>query len=518
MRRLFGALALAALAAGITCSCGSSDDAAAPGADGGGGDDASVNDGGGEGGSPNDTGAVGDACGPAVCAQAPGSCGRTVDACGQPVTCGLCKYSGETAATGLGSSSQTVALALAPSVGVAYPGGYAVRTGPAAWTRNAGPAGSNATYLLRLAQASDGTAWIAFRDPTTNMLEVAHAGPTIGADAGVWTTESAIVRYTIGASLAIGSDGVPVVAFAGNDTMGANVVTIARRTGGTWTETPVATSTMPIGIVALAMHGTDPYLVWADRASNAVMFAHATGPTTFATETVEAMASVSGQEALAIAVDASGGVHVAYRANVIHYAARSGTTWTTTQIAPTGPFSELGAGGPVHIAVSAAGRVAIGSLGDSLSMATSTGGAWFNQEIVAQCNGSTPGFDMAFDAGGVLSVAHTCRYGFAAYFVEQGAYPAGYAAACAQAGAAACAAACACPLDAQGKCCVNENGSSVCINQSYCADLITLSLCGDATQDPSVITTCAGALPAAACEVADAGKPGLELPMSCPRP
>jgi hypothetical protein len=377
---------------------------------------------------------------------------------------------------------------------------------------------------LRLAEAPDGTPWLAIAD-VDGSLVVAHQGG--GADAAAWTKETAVARPVYGTSLAFGSDGLPVVAYAGSAPGGSQGgLTIVRRSGSTWTETLVASSTMFFQSVALAMNGTDPMLVWNDRAAGAVLFAHATSPTSFATEIIDATSgTLSGPDALAIAVDAAGVAHVAYRKNggglssAVTYAVRSGGTWTTSAVTATGPFSELGATGSVRIAIARSGAIAIGSLGSSgLAVSTRSGGTWIPQEIVTRCSDSSDGFDMGFDSTSALAVVHTCAYGKVNFLLAQAPYPAGYAALCHQVATTACTAAGMCPLDAQGKPCVNQRGSGTCIDTPYCADYIALHLCGDATQDPMVIAACRDALPAAVCVLPDAGKSGLELPTVCPRP
>jgi hypothetical protein len=504
-----GSLAVYACGSSSDDTAGASDASAADGA--GTGADASQNDGGvsaSDGAGSLDGGGV-DACGPSFCALAPGACGAAQDGCGTVQTCGLCRYAAEPIGTST-ASHRPVSLVVGASVDVAYPGGFAVRTAPSAWTVNAGPSATSVSMLsfIHAAVAADGTAWVAFPD-TDYTLAVAHGVP--GADAGAWTKESAVKRAVGDADIAIGSDGVPVVAFAGYAASGTSgAVSIARRVGSTWTEVPVGTSTKAMSNVSLAMNGTTASVAWSDPATSAVMFAQATSATTFATEMVDATGG-----SVTLALDATGNPHVAYGSAT--YSTRVNGGWTKQSVAAPSFFDQYSQAGPPKIAVSPSGAVAIAAMGDTLWVAQRAGGTWFSQTIVPDCNSTDSGFDMAFDATSTLHVAHSCRSDESfLYLTEQGSFPPDYAATCLQVATAACNAAGKCPLDQTGKPCVDKNGSSACINAPFCPGYIANGMCGDATQDGGAIYACSGAIAGAKCEP-DGGQ-GLELPAVCPPP
>jgi hypothetical protein len=260
-----------------------------------------------------------DACGASLCTQFPGACGSATDACGKTVICGLCKYDGE--ATG-GGNYPMIGLAIGASTEVAYPGGVATRSAPGTWMSSGAPGSSTTNDVFDFAEATDGTAWIAYAD-SMGQLVVSHQSAA-ATDAGGWVTEIAVPRSTSATAIRIGSDGVPVVAYAGVASGGTGyAVSIARRSGGTWTETPVATSNMQLRAIAMALGGTDPQLAWVDI-FGVVTFAHSTAPTMFVTEPLTS--GLVGQPSIAIAIDAAGNAHVATGGGGVEHWTKQGGT------------------------------------------------------------------------------------------------------------------------------------------------------------------------------------------------
>ena len=480
----------AAVAGAFTIfSCGSGDDSAGPGTDAGDAGDAT---------SPSD-GAKSDAVSSSDSGE--GGCG--------PGGCGLLSFSGEKISTGSITSNASIALALGSAFEIAYPNLLSVRASAGSWTQYGGEGGD----AIDIAVGSDGTAWIAYID-ASNQLHVAHGAPD--ADASTYTIESVTSRPAYAMAIAMGSDGVPVVAYAGYDaalTHGA--VSIWRRSGSTWTENPIASgsTSAPFLAVALAMHGTEENVLYDDQNSSGTLaYAHADGAGAFTVETVATGVSTILPDELDIAVDSAGGPHVVWHNS---YAEKIGGTWTPDTVTAPNFFVGLDTAAPVHIAVSPSGTVTYGALqGGVIWIATRSGGAWSSQAVVRGCD-FTQRFDMTYDTTSNLAIAHTCGPDQIDFMLQSGSYPATYATTCTQAGTAACNEANACALNPQGKPCVNASGNSTCIDFPYCSDYIALGMCADATQDAAVMTTCLAALPDAGCEP-DSGPPGLILPSVCP--
>jgi hypothetical protein len=402
---------------------------------------------------------------------------------------------------------------------VAYSDVVAGRTATGPWGRSAAPAEQGGSPFLRVAtfvgeaKYADRRQWIAFKN-ASGQLSVAHM------DAVSWIEETAVAQTTYGAAVAIDSVGIPVAVSAGVDG-----IVLARRSGvGMWIPATVASIAGGARNVALAMNAFDPFIAWHDPTTGMVMFAHSTGPTSFATEPIASAGTFYHDDTIAIAIDAVGNPHVAYKAsNDIVHATRAGGVWTTETLPLVSVPIIIPQFGSVRIAVARSGVVAVGVAGDVISVSTSAGGGWFTQPVTARCRASKPGFDMAYDSSSTLSIVHSCGDDVT-FMTHVGNYPPGYDATCNQVATTACNTACTCPhtnLMGDDLCCLNKGSLGDCTSPSNiadCANHYAVALCGDATQDPSFPATCSAALAAPTCDPPDASTPGLELPAGCPAP
>jgi hypothetical protein len=501
----------------IVIACGSS---GSPGAS----DDGGTQDGGdggpppGDGALPPDDGATseGGACGAAACADHPEVCGAFVDACKNVVYCGVCKYDSELVASV--SSRGPIGLVIGASTVVAYEHQLATR-GAGTWTSAPFTTSTSTIYALSVALAGDGTPWVAYADDTA--LNVAHL------DAGAWTAEPlpSHAQYT-SVALAFAGDGTPWALYPGAVAGGGFSIVLAHRASGAWQTTTVTKTAAEVQNVALAVVGQDLQIVWHDP-TQGVMFAHGDGSGAFTPEAVDATASGSeadgtkigyGVDQLGIAVTGAGDVHVAYRTDNVMHAARTNGVWSHEKVPRVSFFSTFD-NGPLRIAASKTGAVAIGTLGETIAILGLAGGTWREQPIVPRCDKLDDRLELAFDATGALAIAHTCR-GQISFLVQHGTYPADYEAACSQILDGLCAQACTCPKDQTSKCCINQSGS-ICVDPAPNCQAELLAdrpPCANATLDPSVVYGCRDALAQTTqptCELPDAGKPGMIVPTAC---
>ena len=77
--------------------------------------------------------------------------------------------------------------------------------------------------------------------------------------------------------------------------------------------------------------------------------------------------------------------HVAYRAGDVKHAVRAGGTWTAEKIPRLSFFSKF-EDGPVQIAASSTGAVAIATLGSTISVLSRVGTTWSEQPVVPRCS------------------------------------------------------------------------------------------------------------------------------------
>ena len=502
--------AIAAGAVGGSIGCGSSSsDGAAPD---GGAPDATPGDGTAADGGEGDGVAAeastrapdGALCGSAACTGIAGACGTLVDACGQTVACERCRYTSEP-----GVAGDWVSLALgaggAPTlaIGSANVVQLATRSGGSWQVEQVAPqgdAGSIDLFGLDLALAPDGTPWVTYVALGGGSASVWIARRVGGA----WTVEG--LGVGVAAAVAIASDGTPYVAYAGSVTGqagGTFGTVLARYAGGGWTRTLVSASNLVRG-VALAMHGTDPHVAWHD--DSAVRYAAPTA-SGITVEDVDTFSSQGVGVDMSLAVDAAGRPHVAYYPyGTLMHAVRDGA-WKHETVSGSGHGN-----GPVRIAASPLGGVALGSVDDvmnTLGVGFLSGG-WSLETVVPRCQGSTPRMDMAFDPAGTLVIAHTCTYPGVTLLTQSGIFPPGFGAACDSIVTTLCNDACACPQRAGGYCCVSGD----CLSPpSYCPAGEKDVFCGSATVDPNAVLACRDALPQTVCN--PDGGVGAVLPSAC---
>lgn len=479
---LFSSAAAVALATLGACDDGGDGSSAAGGSGAGGGSGAAG------GGGAN-------ACGAALCAAIGDACGSLVDACGQSITCHLCRYSAETAADTYASA---LSLAAGPSVQIAASSSdVTLATRGAPWTAESVAPGAGS--IVDLAQAPDGTPWIAFSEGEP--LRVAHRSN------GAWTVDT-LSEDAASAAIAVGSDGTPHVAWVGAGSTQSFGLYLASFTGGAWTEELVTTSSARMD---LAVSGDEPQIVYWDKLAKSMLLARpAAGG--FDTEVV-----VDGLAAddvsLALAFDAAGRPHVAYAVtgtgpDPLLHAVRENGQWAITGVASDAENGDK----RVRIVLSPEGTPAIGFVGrEGLSVATESGAGWLSQVISPRCGGESP-FDIAFDASGTFLLAHACD-GAVVLLERTGLYPEGYVETCSGTSATLCERGCECNQSGSDCCMHTSNGSGTCSGPlSYCVEHVAAILCGDATQEPALLDGCNADAAASECSMTE---PGILLPDSC---
>lgn len=456
------------------------------GGSGDGDDDGAVPDGGADGGGD------GGGCAPVTCGDT--TCGTTTDDCGQATACDRCRFTGDPITQ---RYVDAVRLVIGDTIQVGYEDQIAVRG--AGWTPETLPQGN----LTELAVDGNGVRWALFADA---------AQIFVGNDAsGSWVVEN-ILGGGDGASLAFGPGGTVMVAYGGSGNLvprGLNLAT--RSAAGEWThQSVVAMPSFAPEFIDLAVAGGEPMIAWGDRTEGGLKFSVRSGGS-FTTETIDEVLAPFEQHDLSLAIDPQGRPHVAYRQDgaffrEIHHAVRDGGTWTHEPAA----VMKHGNRGDVRLAVAPNGDLAIVFVSDQgLGLATHTGGRWFVQPLAHEAHTA----DLAFDAAGVLHIAHADRRTEVMLVTRAGLYPPDYVATCDEIAATLCAASCTCANAGPGDCCAFEGPSlSTCIGpESHCREVMAWMVCGDAHQDPQEAYTCDAATSMSTCESGV-----LTMPTGCP--
>lgn len=434
----------------------------------------------------------GSACGANAC---DGACGSAIDACGNVVSCPRCKFDADAMPASNQGGMPYLVLGTTPSIGLAGQ----IWTKSTTWTsETVTPAGALVTgYVV----AADGTRFVAYSGSETG---VAHDDGS-----GGWTDEPR-ASYSAGdLALAIGGDGTVYAAWGGNDSQGHNGVILASRTpAGVWSAQTVMPTTTPefVGVTVIA---NVPYVAWADDSDGSLEVATPSGAT-FAVETVDTNVPANVDHHLALVGDAAGNLHIAYRQDSpgfheIDHAVKIGGTWHLDKAF----VMQHGLQGGVRIAAAPNGDIAVAyETQGGIGLSTLHAGVWSMQPIAANDTGVTA--DIAYASDGTLDAAIVTWTGAQKLLVRDGLYPADYDATCAAVAASICPQACTC---GSSDCCfTNSSGLHTCASpEAYCEQLTPWALCGDASQDPTAITTCAGMTTQLACTGGAA-----MLPAGCP--
>jgi hypothetical protein len=259
--------------------------------------------------------------------------------------------------------------------------------------------------------------------------------------------------------------------------------------------------------IGVAVHGTEPRLVWYDNGAQTVRYAFPGPSEEYAVEDVGPTNAAGTRLEVAIATDPSGRPHVAYfpyRAGPV-YAVRD-PVWKTDAVTAL-----AGNRGALRIAKGPPGAVVLGTfdVGDNVLKVGFGRQEWSAQTLAAECD-STGTMDLAVDSAGTTAVVHTCRSGVELW-TQTGIYPAGFRAACAALGTELCSKACACPRSGD-ECCMSAGSFNTCAGPaSYCPAAWGPSFCGNATVDPALVFACHKAIPTMTC-APDGGVGALEPP------
>lgn len=446
-------------------------------------------------GSDPDGGPPGAQCGEAVC---DGACGSAIDGCGSAVACPRCAFDAEA----VGSGAGPVTLVLGATAQLAA--GATVWRDDAGWTSE--PAAPMDATISGLAVAPDGTRWVAYLDANDQVFVASDAG-------GTWTpTQLGDAAFGSPPRIAIASDGTVDVAFGGSDTMGhAGLVVATRSASGAWTSTEVVHAPLGPTFVDLVLVAGVPWIAWADDDAGSLRVSYASGGA-FTTETVDPNVPAGVDHDLAIAADPAGGLHVAYRQDsplfreIDHAARASDGTWRTE----TAAVLHHGNHGEVSLAIAPGGDLSIAYVDQfGAGLATHHAGAWSTQMLGGGDDGVAAA--LAYDASGTLHAAIASASGLR-LLTRAGLYPAAYDATCRAVAAAICPKACECDASG-GSCCYRaSSGASGCTDpESFCEEAVGWAVCGDASVDPTAITTCQDALTSLTCSGTEA-----TIPDACP--
>jgi hypothetical protein len=418
-------------------------------------------------------------CGEAFCAALGAACGKAIDGCGEPVSCGLCRYSAEDVA-----SAEFPSLHIsATETLVSYVEGgnimLARREGGAWMAETAAITDGIIGTAPELAVGPDGVRWITFS--SSSHVSVAWAPPN-----GPWTTEEITGDLHIGLDpdIAIAPDGSPVIVFGGffNGVPGAF---IARRVEGAFQVTNVA-ATSATGAprnVAFALRGHEAHVVFIEQNESYLGYAFPDGGG-YKVEVIDPSVSFPDDGALAMSFDTEGRPHVLYGngGSTMAHAVRDGA-WTTTTI------SSSDAARDNALAIDPKGVIHAAFYDDYGLVAADRAGDVFLQQQISGCtdDGSV---DMAIDPAGQVVLVHACPSGVK-LLTRTGTYPAEFGQACDAVAQGLCDK--ACPLR-----CFANRWADVC----------------DPTRDPALVQACEAALGELTC-TSDADSWGAQVPPAC---
>lgn len=468
MRRLAGAVCLiVGLGCGGDGNGGSASDA------GSGNDGAIAVDGGG----------CTDDC-PVLCGRPDGECPG----------CQLCRHDHESVTEG---NADRVALFVGDEIDIAYYADGQVRTarrlGGDSFDDQPVGAFNEPTGVDIATDDTGGIRWIL-------AVEAFGSVSVFWSDGGEWVEEPIPMTSVVAAAIDVDNNGQPILALNGTYDGNAGLFVATRAVD--WTIEHV--EDVGIGAVAIDAAG-EIHIAWRDVAGQRVGYAVSTA-NGFVTEVVEPEAAVPTVPIVDIAVDGQGQPHLAYTrdSRYVDYAVRQGGQWATREVSASWSDADVG------IAVPTTGTAHVGYKepyrGEAIAIADIASGLMGRQAIDNDCTDQIGSVSLASDATGGLHVAYLCG-GDVIYSSRTGSvYPQGYWTTCQSAANDLCARACEC-----GACCLEEGGSNYCTSpESSCRADALGGLCGDASQDPSLIDACALAAGQAAC-----GVDGAVVPTEC---
>ena len=399
-----------------------------------------------------------------------GFCGSvSVPGCDAPLDCGACRYTAVPVTVGRGHDPVFAEGTDVPTVAFLTPTGPAVATlGAGGWaTEPVGPSGSD-VYNPRIDMVVAGeTRWVAVATSGTFTLWSSTSG-------GAWQSESPIDTRPRDFALSLDGTGAPLIvvsAFLG----GHFGVHLLERVSGTWQHTMIAEGVAGGELVELVVAAGVRHAFWTADGN----LLHASGTATLTSDPAFSV-PIRLLDVEDHSIDATLGP--AGRVGVLagsSYQLFDGSTWTGVAWGGSSNVLALAIDPNGH-AATASDRFA------AMVVSERVGDLWADQNVNAECDQNK--MDLAYGASGELRVVRSCG-NVVTYLTRTGRYPDDYVAACATLTARAC-----------GACsggCLTSGGHMVC--ESLCPQWFSGFLCGDATQDPTLVHACIGELATPTC-------------------
>jgi hypothetical protein len=340
--------------------------------------------------------------------------------------------------------------------------------------------------------APDGGTWILVTDSSSFTLDVFHKTSATWVRDKVAAVNVAAPRL---GAVVVTSDGVASVVFAGTVSSMKGVY-VSSYNGSSWSAPTLiaatSTTTADLSLDAIAV-GNEIACAWLDPGAKTVTYAYRTAGTYTVEPVATAPKTLSPEDDVALAVDAAGRAHVAYRDGEDVYLADRDGTWTTQLVATRAEPSDI------QLALDSSGNPTVAWQGfNGLWLAVTTGGVWLTQVVVPICSSNIGGhYAMQIDAADTLWIAHGCSSDASVHawtvsiVTSAGTYPADYRGTCEEIADAVCTKACVC---GQGEECSVQNASSpagfTALSYNACYAVILREQCGDATQDPAKVYAC----------------------------
>lgn len=350
--------------------------------------------------------------------------------------------------------------------------------------------------------APDGTPWIAFGG---SALTIAHE------ESGSWIVDTVTGTFAH-VALAVGADGTPWIAANGFAQSVAAGVLLVKRSGASWITEHAATPPGSAAVmeVGLGVSGGVPQIGWLAQDGSV----HLTKPDGAGGYTDAAVGSGQYDGGLAVIVDKDDTLHLAYQANgrdpsLVTYV---GGSWQTEMVA-----TDLDSNFVMRLAAAPDGSIAMGWFSHTYGVRVAVrapAGGWSTQSIFGYCQDPSR-LSLAFDASSQLYAAHNCSEP-GALWLRGAPYPAAYPDTCKTVARALCQKAFGCCGDAASQnCCLETSqGGSACSNpEGYCETTTVRNVCGNATQDPSIVDGCNAVADQATC--ATTPQPGALVPDAC---
>lgn len=420
-------------------------------------------------------------------------CADDVEFCSR-AQCRLCRYTDEVVT----ESGEWPVMRLGPEPVVAY---YDDRTAELKVARRAAPndwqvetawATPNiGERSLQMALDPDGAPWITLSDTD-------RAVTLVYRDNDGWTAEPLDGVFDV-APIALDGAGTPWIVYAPI----TGGLELAGRINGIWETTTVEDGTNFITTRTIFADDDGVWIAWVNREASELRVAFWDGDSL----DVEVAMTNPGDNLLPLSLSMSraGGVLGVSVGGRVAIRDANGT-WTDSNTDASGDNNVL--------LLQPDRRTLVAYEFFGLAVAQQAGAEWPSQLVSTRCDSEA--LDAAVGPDDELYIVYWCR-GEITFMAREGMYDEGYAAECRALTTALCDAALECNPDASDTsgdlCLYHPGGSTNCINVPYCETDYYGAVCGDATQDPALVTTCAAAMASECRNEGDDG--GVVLPNVC---